>query len=163
MTETNKKLSRREAIKLLGTATGASLLANIPAKWSKPELTGGVLPAHAQISDEPLYFICNQNFLTYWTGAVFPALVPLGNYFGSFYVNLPDGTAVNFEYTGSVNVTYTSTPLSGVVLVNGFTAVPPAFSFTVDTGLPAFVRLTWTYGDESCFTQNDILEGPPPP
>jgi len=50
MTETNKKLSRREAIKIVGTAAGASLLANIPAKWSRPELTGGNLPAHAQIS-----------------------------------------------------------------------------------------------------------------
>jgi len=45
-----KKISRREAIKLLGAAAGASLLANLPAKWSKPELTGGVLPAHAQTS-----------------------------------------------------------------------------------------------------------------
>ena len=45
-----KRLSRREAIKILGTATGASLLANLPAKWSKPEVTGSVLPAHAQTS-----------------------------------------------------------------------------------------------------------------
>ena len=45
-----KKLSRREAIKLLGTATGASLLANLPSKWSRPELSGGSIPAHAQTS-----------------------------------------------------------------------------------------------------------------
>ena len=45
-----KKLSRREAIKLLGTATGASLLANLPSKWSRPELSGGFIPAHAQTS-----------------------------------------------------------------------------------------------------------------
>ena len=44
------KLSRREAIKILGTATGASLLANIPAKWSRPEVTGSQLPAFAQTS-----------------------------------------------------------------------------------------------------------------
>ena len=47
---TEKKLSRRDAIKLLGSAVGATTLANIPSKWSKPQLTGGVLPAHAQIS-----------------------------------------------------------------------------------------------------------------
>ena len=47
---TNKtKLNRRDAIKVLGAA-GASVLANIPAKWSKPELAGGNLPAHAQTS-----------------------------------------------------------------------------------------------------------------
>jgi len=49
MTNQNK-LSRREAIKILGAATGASLLANIPAKWSKPEVTGSTLPAFAQTS-----------------------------------------------------------------------------------------------------------------
>jgi len=47
---TEKKLSRRDAIKLIGAAAGASVLANLPSKWSKPELTGGVLPAHAQTS-----------------------------------------------------------------------------------------------------------------
>ena len=45
-----KKLSRRDAIKLLGAATGAAMLANLPSKWSKPELASGVLPAHAQTS-----------------------------------------------------------------------------------------------------------------
>jgi len=49
-----KKISRRDAIKVLGAATGASLLANLPAKWSKPELTGAVLPAHAQTSNCPI-------------------------------------------------------------------------------------------------------------
>jgi len=45
-----KKITRREAIKILGATAGASLLANIPAKWSTPQLTKGVLPAHAQTS-----------------------------------------------------------------------------------------------------------------
>ena len=49
MTE-QKKLTRREAIKLLGTATGAVTLANLPAKWTSPELSGGSIPAHAQTS-----------------------------------------------------------------------------------------------------------------
>lgn len=46
----SRKLSRRDAIKLLGAATGATLLANLPSKWSTPELASGVLPAHAQTS-----------------------------------------------------------------------------------------------------------------
>lgn len=50
MTEQNKKLSRRDAIKLLGAAVGAATLANLPTKWSKPSLVSGVLPAHAQTS-----------------------------------------------------------------------------------------------------------------
>jgi len=45
-----KKLSRRDAIKLLGAVTGATVLANLPSKWSTPELVSGILPAHAQTS-----------------------------------------------------------------------------------------------------------------
>ena len=47
---TDKNLSRRDALKLLGAAAGASVLANLPSKWSTPRLTAGVLPAHAQSS-----------------------------------------------------------------------------------------------------------------
>jgi len=47
---TNKYLNRREAIKLLGAVAGASLLAGLPAKWSKPSVSGATLPAHAQFS-----------------------------------------------------------------------------------------------------------------
>lgn len=50
MTEQPKKLSRRDAIKLIGAAAGASVLASLPTKWTKPEITTGVLPAHAQTS-----------------------------------------------------------------------------------------------------------------
>jgi hypothetical protein len=45
-----KELSRRDALKLLGAAAGATVLANLPSKWSTPALTAGVLPAHAQTS-----------------------------------------------------------------------------------------------------------------
>ena len=31
-----KTISRRDAIKLLGAATGAALLANLPSKWTNP-------------------------------------------------------------------------------------------------------------------------------
>ncbi|MCJ7433012.1 MAG: hypothetical protein MUO77_05945, partial [Anaerolineales bacterium] len=51
MTEsTGKKISRRDAIKILGAVAGASVLVNLPNKWSKPFLSSGVLPAHAQTS-----------------------------------------------------------------------------------------------------------------
>jgi hypothetical protein len=45
-----KKISRRDAIKVLAAAAGAATLANIPSKWSKPGLAVGVLPAHAATS-----------------------------------------------------------------------------------------------------------------
>jgi hypothetical protein len=50
MPQTTKKLSRRDALKVLGAAAGATALANLPAKWTTPKLEAGVLPAHAQSS-----------------------------------------------------------------------------------------------------------------
>ncbi|MCL4528127.1 MAG: Hint domain-containing protein [Chloroflexi bacterium] len=54
MTQQPKKLSRRDALKIIGAAAGATVLANLPSKWSKPELAAGVLPAHAQTSGPTL-------------------------------------------------------------------------------------------------------------
>jgi len=56
----NKKLSRRDAIKLLGAAAGASVLANLPTKWSKPSLASGVLPAHAQTTCQAVFVECTK-------------------------------------------------------------------------------------------------------
>lgn len=49
---TNKspKLSRREALKLIGTISGASFLTKLPSKWNRPLLVGSTLPVHAQTS-----------------------------------------------------------------------------------------------------------------
>jgi hypothetical protein len=61
---TSKKLSRRDAIKLLGAATGATLLANLPSKWSKPSLMSGVLPAHAQTSGQISFVSVPNDLIT---------------------------------------------------------------------------------------------------
>ncbi len=47
---TVKKISRRDAMKLLGAAIGAAALSTLPSKWNTPELVAGVLPAHARQS-----------------------------------------------------------------------------------------------------------------
>ena len=58
---TQTKITRRDAMKTLGALAGASVLANLPSKWSKPEVAAGELPAHAQIS--PVYaFDCWLSF-----------------------------------------------------------------------------------------------------
>lgn len=48
-----KKISRRNALKILAAAAGATTLANLPGQWMKPVLRAGVLPAHAQTSGLP--------------------------------------------------------------------------------------------------------------
>jgi hypothetical protein len=47
---TEKKISRRDAMKMLGVAVGAATLSTLPSKWNTPELAAGVLPAHARQS-----------------------------------------------------------------------------------------------------------------
>ena len=48
--KSSQKISRRDALKILTAVAGGAVLANIPSKWTKPELIAGVLPAHAQTS-----------------------------------------------------------------------------------------------------------------
>jgi len=50
MSQEPKKVSRRQAIKLLTATAGAATMASVPNKWVKPILKAGVLPAHAQTS-----------------------------------------------------------------------------------------------------------------
>ncbi len=47
---TEKKISRRDTIKVLGAAIGGAALSTIPAKWSKPVLAASQLPEHARQS-----------------------------------------------------------------------------------------------------------------
>ena len=44
------KISRRDAIKLLGAALGGAALSTIPPTWSKPALAASQLPEHARQS-----------------------------------------------------------------------------------------------------------------
>jgi len=113
-----KKLSRRDAIKVLGAAAGASVLANIPAKWSKPSVAGGVLPAHAQTSNCP------------------PQTA-------SMYVEFLNitGTGIDSEYSGSAIE-------SGVLDTTGYTILISCtdqcfyFEFIVDDATTASIRVT---------------------
>lgn len=92
----NRKLSRREAIKLLGVATGATVLANLPSKWSTPELAQGVLPAHAQTSSLGLLIESCNFTLDIITGAwsSAPFVVPVAN-----IPPIPPATGMRFTIT----------------------------------------------------------------
>ena len=62
MTEpTKKKISRRDAVKLLGVAVGAAALSGLPSKWNKPALAASELPAHAQTSVVAYAIDCGGN------------------------------------------------------------------------------------------------------
>jgi hypothetical protein len=54
------KISRRDAIKILGAAIGGAALSTIPPKWSQPVLAASQLPEHARQS---VVAVCTTNAL----------------------------------------------------------------------------------------------------
>jgi hypothetical protein len=47
---TEKKISRRDAMKTLGAVVGAAALSSLPSKWNTPVVAASSLPAHAKQS-----------------------------------------------------------------------------------------------------------------
>jgi hypothetical protein len=81
--EEPQALSRRELLKILAAAGGAvGAAAFVPAKWSKPLVEAGVLPAHAQGTIIPELVISNLS--------VFPLRVPVAP-------NQPYGANFHFD------------------------------------------------------------------
>lgn len=138
-----KKLSRRDAIKLLGAATGATLLANLPSKWSTPSLASGVLPAHAQTSiafalacGAPLSINTASNSGTVNAGA---SIVPASSNFGLIYsitVVPNQGTA---SVTSPVSLIGTLFTVGGAVTLP-VTVQVSSFNGLISTGV---VNVTW--------------------
>jgi hypothetical protein len=51
------QISRRRLLKALAAAGGAVAVSSmLPKNWEKPVVEGGVLPAHAQVSEEPVVY-----------------------------------------------------------------------------------------------------------
>ena len=121
---TNKAvLSRRDALKLLGAAAGATVLANLPSKWSTPALTAGVLPAHAQTS-------CTMVTLTVMVISLYqPEL-------GKVIVEPPSSICgpgpgpCPYEYCAGTEVTLTAVPNQGRRFVDWSGHVSPAPPWT---------------------------------
>lgn len=96
--EEPERLSRRQALKRLAAATGASALSALPPRWIKPAVQVSVLPAFAQASPTPTPVPTAaplgtgdlQVFLTWDAGDVFDR-VDVDN-----HVVEPDGTRVYF-------------------------------------------------------------------
>jgi hypothetical protein len=49
----SQPINRRELLKILAAATGATFLSSVPNKWKTPLVEVGALPAHAQGSQLP--------------------------------------------------------------------------------------------------------------
>lgn len=145
-----KKVSRRDAIKLITAVAGATALANTPARWSKPELKVGVLPVHAQTSVvTPVYTLtAGADELVSFCG--FPTTLT------STATILPVATGIVLRFTiTSVGVVITP-PLTGTVATDASGMV----SLTIDTDGGGqsennAVTVVWSFENPSNGTGND--------
>jgi hypothetical protein len=147
---TLKNISRRDAIKILAAAAGATALANLPVKWETPDLEVGVLPAHAQTSPGLYTLIAGQSdpnanfcFSLVSTAIISPvaAGIPL-----HYAITLSPGLAIISPATPT-----------GTVLTNGSGIV--SLSIDVDTtnfNVGDTVSVTWSFENPSDGTNSDI-------
>ncbi len=155
---TEKKLSRRDAMKVLGAAIGATALANLPSKWDTPELAQGVLPAHARqsvaggIAPAPPVVVtslkCGED-----TGFIGPNPRIQNVAAGEIYADiLPVAAGVPVSYSYAIVGDATSLlPPSGVWLTDGSGRVnSPAFDVNVGAVPPADMTFTLSSGGFSC-------------
>lgn len=146
-----KKVSRRDAIKLLTAVAGATALANTPARWNKPDLKVGVLPVHAQTSvvtpiytltaeaDDSVSFCGNDPIQLTSTAIISP---------------ITSGILLRFTIT-STGVTVTP-PLTGTIATNASGIV----SLSIDTdggnsGNNNEVTIVWGFENSSQGTNTD--------
>ena len=94
---TEKKLSRRDAMKVLGAAVGAAALSTLPSKWNTPELAAGVLPAHAAQSGGGSSLVLAEN------GSAVEGDISLAFSSGTFTAQVTDpadyGLALRYDLT----------------------------------------------------------------
>jgi hypothetical protein len=111
---TEKKISRRDAMKMLGVAVGAAALSTLPSKWNTPELVAGVLPAHARQSGGP-----GTQLHTFLEPLSLVDISPGSGYLdASRQIFPPDGgivLAYNIIIDGSITLTV---PNSGTITTN---------------------------------------------
>lgn len=137
MDKPSRKLSRRDAIKVLGAAAGASVLATLPTKWTKPELIAGALPAHAQTSATlPTVETVDVGTITTGVNAFINVayVVPSPHNFNS----------PNFRFSGKV-----TSDGGSPLLANGFvwsdSDPNPTLSSNLGVGTPALVAVGATF------------------
>jgi hypothetical protein len=147
----SKEISRRDAIKILAAAVGASVLANLPSKWSTPELASGVLPVHAQTSSILHTLLCDPDE---------NVGEPDSNQYASgVTINPPDaGIVMRWNMTlNNVVLDNPADPTTGTELTDGagHAAVTTPPVTIVNINLDASVTVTWSFenpldGSDSC-------------
>ena len=136
MPEPSKKLSRRDAIKLIGAAAGASVLASLPTKWMKPEITTGVLPVHAQTSWPYSFVACDPSSGedTIISGTLHAQITPA-----------VAGISLNLAITNNTGVSVSLNP-SGTYQTDG-SGQANSSSYQLAGASPQSITFEWTFVD----------------
>ncbi len=141
MKASTKKISRRDALKAAAAALGAAALANLPDKWSKPSLSAGVLPAHAQTSE--FLIECNDSI----TAGNFISLPELrSGFMGATLFPALAGIDVTYLFSGSGVTIHTP---NGTTTSGAGGVISVFCEVTVNT-LPGNVEITFIVGGSSC-------------
>ena len=145
-----KKLSRRDAFKILGATLGATVLANLPSKWSKPEVISGVLPAHAQSTCGPLMFL----------GADVADFVGQnGNYINNNVTVDPPLSGVSVQLSvglsGGANAPVPNPAGTYITNIVG-TAIAPDFAYSF--GVDGVITLTWSFVNASDGCDTKVIQ-----
>jgi len=150
--KSSKNLSRRDALKILAAAAGAVTLANLPSKWNTPELTAGVLPAHAQTS---MALVCDPPFYLYIPPQYLP--VYAYGYLGTTFPGVGANFEIDYELSAS-NGVHIISPLNGIAITDasGY-ARTPLTEVTVFT-VPSTLTCTFSTGGLSCSAVVEFLD-----
>jgi len=141
--QTSKKLSRRDALKILGAAAGASVLINLPDKWTKPQLHSGMLPAHAQSSLIRYALTCDVNQ---------DVSEPSNSSYTSGVTIAPNNSGITMRWSITLDNVILDTgtdPLTGTVATDGSgyaTINTPAVSI-IDPASSSSVTVNWELDD----------------
>jgi hypothetical protein len=140
------KVSRRDAVKILAAAVGATALSNLPGKWTKPSLNVGILPAHALTSGHTLTVGADQidNF------CLSTALV-------STVTISPADPGILMKYTiiPDPSITISSPPsLTGTALTNSSGVASLTFTAATSAAHAVTVGVEWEFANASDGTGN---------
>lgn len=144
-TETStKKVSRRDAIKILTAVAGATALANTPTRWSKPELKVGVLPVHAQTSLAAPHFLRAG-------GAQDANMCQPVNLISTVTITPPDsGVLMVYTITADPGITINSpASLTGNKLTDGTGVATLTINATDTAGSGGNVTVNWGFAKPS--------------
>ncbi len=158
-----KTMSRRDAMKILGAAAGASVLAGLPTKWSKPELAAGVLPAHAQTTGVTHTVDCGPISVTINPGPEPGSAKIPGIPVTSTATITPQDPGVSMHYHITLTNLSTADPLDGDVLTDALGKVEVSFHVLPTGGQPLKITVKWSFTDSavspsSCTASAELLD-----